>query len=176
MDKCNRPNCDGPASMACGRCLLVRYCSKECQRADWCGTSQPTHRTVCQEDKSVYRRRVTTAALGRILGNAAELWNDCGAAGAVHVAIDENIDDFLASDGDLHCANMQYTVLQDDPRRGSTHLHGDVALRVQVNFLDYVLTIPCPAVRSGVQDGSHGGSIQKGKKNVDDVRCIIFEY
>lgn len=29
------PNFDGPAYQMCSRCKGVRYCSKECQRADW---------------------------------------------------------------------------------------------------------------------------------------------
>jgi hypothetical protein len=36
--RCKQPN----AAHKCGRCRIVHYCSRDCQRADW-----PTHKTMC---------------------------------------------------------------------------------------------------------------------------------
>lgn len=41
--KCAMRGCRGEGRLLCGRCLVVRYCGAECQRADW----KAAHKAVC---------------------------------------------------------------------------------------------------------------------------------
>jgi hypothetical protein len=43
---CN--NCGGPGPLRCGRCHIVHYCLRECQRADWA-----RHRDVCTNNEDI---------------------------------------------------------------------------------------------------------------------------
>lgn len=42
--QCNRSSCGNYGTMKCGRCHCARYCSKECQIADW----KEAHKLTCQ--------------------------------------------------------------------------------------------------------------------------------
>lgn len=44
---CFYSKCSKESKKYCGGCKEVRYCSVECQRADW-----PSHRLLCQKDKN----------------------------------------------------------------------------------------------------------------------------
>jgi hypothetical protein len=46
--KCNKKEDVGSAFKVCGRCKTSRYCSKECQSADW-----PLHKTQCESQQEL---------------------------------------------------------------------------------------------------------------------------
>lgn len=39
---CNSDECSNKASLRCGNCKIVKYCSKQCQKKDW-----KRHKTIC---------------------------------------------------------------------------------------------------------------------------------
>ena len=43
---CSREGCDSPGTKVCVRCGEARYCSRECQKADW-----KTHKRNCKKKK-----------------------------------------------------------------------------------------------------------------------------
>jgi hypothetical protein len=43
--RCTKPDCASEGSQLCGKCLKAKYCSRECQVADW-----KAHKLVCCKD------------------------------------------------------------------------------------------------------------------------------
>ena len=41
---CARYGCDKDGKLRCGRCKIVRYCSRECQRDEW-----RSHKLICKK-------------------------------------------------------------------------------------------------------------------------------
>ena len=42
-DRCSNPECDKMAHKTCSRCIVIRYCSVECQGYDWVN-----HKNICK--------------------------------------------------------------------------------------------------------------------------------
>lgn len=66
LKKCVQCEATDKKLSRCARCLIVTYCSQECQKAHW-----PTHKKVCRE--SPQAKAVLDAVLERKIVNAASL-------------------------------------------------------------------------------------------------------
>lgn len=65
--QCNKP-IDIEKASKCGKCRLVRYCSKECQTTAW-----KTHKQICKEPEQVTYIQVDGDAIERITTN---VWDE----------------------------------------------------------------------------------------------------
>lgn len=94
--KCKK--CKIPAEMACARCGMVHYCSRNCQVQDW-----PTHKQVCVSP-AVRRESWVLTLVGRIRGNisamAVHYPGEC-----IHADLTETIDEFM-NVGSLHMVHL----------------------------------------------------------------------
>lgn len=65
---CGRNGCNNPGKQRCGRCKLVVYCSKECQRAHWA-----EHKQSCRSISSVNKSKVKAAETAARLSKSPAL-------------------------------------------------------------------------------------------------------
>jgi hypothetical protein len=68
--RCANPRCGKAGTKACQKCNVTRYCSRECQRADW-----PTHKRSCGADAFQSIVRDVDALQGALASGSTGGWH-----------------------------------------------------------------------------------------------------
>lgn len=123
---CNK--CNRPSIAACSRCALLRYCGRECQRADW-----PRHRDECGINRC--HMMMIDSIVRKIMGNILIMYAHYG--GEIVVKIDENLDSIVARHlAFAYLSQRPYPAADDHPRQSifiKIEIHGHPAYDLEID-------------------------------------------
>jgi len=156
MSNCAQCNVPGSKS-ACGRCKLVEYCGRDCQKKHWvkhkqvCGKSAEELEKIAENKRELRIYQAAESILGNILVLAAH--GQC----EVVVTINSTIDSFLAN-------RLQFAALS----RGESRV--GVTDRVSARFVltDYTKCIELPINKPLAQ-------VQKNNDDPGASSQVLFE-